>query len=196
MRTLCPASRRSLLSARLPFDAQLAFADDALDVGKRQARKPRFEEAVDPHVVLVRRDDHGLNLGRQRLGFHRVSGSGGLRCGRGTLFWLLVAALVEDARRLAARPVARGALGLRAIVVAKFRRGAACVLAAVIPGHGPLDASAHGAWLAQKEEIVTAKSLRMDRWIGHIRQNGQGMCMECARTVRYSPARSRRSFAQ
>ena len=50
----------------LAVDAQLAFADDALDVGERQAGKARLEKAIDPHVVLVGGDDHGLHLGRQR----------------------------------------------------------------------------------------------------------------------------------
>ena len=50
----------------LAVDAQLAFANDALDVGERQTRKTRLEETVDAHVVLVRGDDDGLNLGRQR----------------------------------------------------------------------------------------------------------------------------------
>ena len=50
----------------LAVDAQLAFANDALDVGERQARKARLEETVDAHVVLVGGDDDGLDLGRQR----------------------------------------------------------------------------------------------------------------------------------
>ena len=51
----------------LAVDAQLAFADDALDVGERQAGKARLEKAVDAHVVLVRGHDDGLDLCRQRL---------------------------------------------------------------------------------------------------------------------------------
>ena len=38
----------------LAVHAQLAFADDALDVGERQPGKARLEEAVDPHAGLVR----------------------------------------------------------------------------------------------------------------------------------------------
>ena len=37
----------------LAVHAHLAFADDALDVGERQPREPRLEEAVEPHAVLV-----------------------------------------------------------------------------------------------------------------------------------------------
>ena len=50
----------------LAVDAQLAFANDALDVGERKPRKARLEEAVDAHVVLVGGNDDGLDLGRQR----------------------------------------------------------------------------------------------------------------------------------
>jgi hypothetical protein len=52
----------------LAIDAQLAFADDALDVGERQPWKACLEEAVDPHVVSSA-VDHGLDLGRQRRRF-------------------------------------------------------------------------------------------------------------------------------
>ncbi len=65
----------------LAVDAQLAFANDALDVGERQSGKARLQEAVDAHVVLVRRDDDGLDLGRKRrclddrlLGLRRPNG--------------------------------------------------------------------------------------------------------------------------
>ena len=40
----------------LAVDPHLAFADDALDMGKAQSRKPRFEEAVDAHAGFVGRD--------------------------------------------------------------------------------------------------------------------------------------------
>jgi hypothetical protein len=46
----------------LAVDAQLAFADDALDMGERQAGKARFEEAIHAHVVLIGGHDHGLHL--------------------------------------------------------------------------------------------------------------------------------------
>ena len=48
----------------LAVDAHLAFSDDALDVGKAQARKPRLEEAIDPHAVFVGRDGDVLHAGR------------------------------------------------------------------------------------------------------------------------------------
>src|SRR5262249_36253010 len=47
----------------LAVDAQLAFADHALDVGERQRRKPRFQKAVDPHSGFIGRDGDGLDLG-------------------------------------------------------------------------------------------------------------------------------------
>ena len=50
----------------LAVDAHLAFADDALDVGKTQAGKTRFEEAVDPHAGFVRRNGDVLHICRQR----------------------------------------------------------------------------------------------------------------------------------
>ena len=61
MRTACPASSRAFGCAALAVHAHLAFADDALDVAERQAGKPRLEEAVDAHVVFVRRDGDGLH---------------------------------------------------------------------------------------------------------------------------------------
>ena len=66
MRTLCPSSQPVLAVGALAVDAQLAFANDALDVGERQAGKARLQKAVDAHVVLVRRHDHGLHFRRQR----------------------------------------------------------------------------------------------------------------------------------
>ena len=48
----------------LAVHPQLAFADDAVDVGERQPREFRLEKAVDPHAGLVRRHRHGLNPGR------------------------------------------------------------------------------------------------------------------------------------
>ena len=49
----------------LAVHAHLAFADDALDVAERQARKTGLEEAVDAHVVFVGGDGDGLHGGRQ-----------------------------------------------------------------------------------------------------------------------------------
>src|SRR5205807_1942905 len=53
----------------------------ALDVGEGQAGKPRLEEAIDAHIVLIRRHDYGLyfcgqqrRLGNDLLGFGHVSG--------------------------------------------------------------------------------------------------------------------------
>ena len=60
----------------LAVDAQLAFANDALDVGERQAGKTRLEETVDAHVVLVGGDDHGLNLGRAAAAARATTFSG------------------------------------------------------------------------------------------------------------------------
>ena len=45
----------------LAVHAHLAFADDALNVGERQPREPRLEEAVEPHAVLVTGDGDGLD---------------------------------------------------------------------------------------------------------------------------------------
>jgi len=49
----------------LAVDSQLAFADDALDVGERQPRKPRFEKAIDPHVGFVGGDGDRLHFCRK-----------------------------------------------------------------------------------------------------------------------------------
>src|SRR3974377_517471 len=43
----------------LAVHAHFAFADDALDVAERQARKVRLEESVDAHVVFVAGDGDG-----------------------------------------------------------------------------------------------------------------------------------------
>src|SRR5262249_53664870 len=99
----------------LAVHAQLAFADDALDVGKRQPRKPRLKETIDPHVVLVRGDDDGLNPGGQLwfglgllLGFfRRCSGPARLVLPRLVLlapFRPAFVTLLGEARGLAARP--------------------------------------------------------------------------------------------
>ncbi len=90
----------------LAVHAQLAFADDALDVGERQAGKARLEKAVDAHVVLIRCHDNGLNFFRQR----RWLGDGllGLHNERSRL----LSARHRKARRLAARTMTRLALTL------------------------------------------------------------------------------------
>src|SRR5580693_1997203 len=61
-----PLLQPILAVGALAVDAQLAFADDALDVGERQAGKARLKKAVDAHVVLVRGHHHGLNFSRER----------------------------------------------------------------------------------------------------------------------------------
>src|SRR5436190_17420139 len=45
----------------LAVHPHLAFADDALDVAERQARKARLKETVEPHAVLVGGDGDGLH---------------------------------------------------------------------------------------------------------------------------------------
>jgi hypothetical protein len=50
----------------LTVDAHLAFADDALDVGEAQARKPRLEETVHPHAGFVGGHRDVLHAGRRR----------------------------------------------------------------------------------------------------------------------------------
>jgi hypothetical protein len=51
---------------------QLAFADDALDMGERKPGKSCFEKAVDPHAGFIRRHGRCLNPGRRGLrGFCR-----------------------------------------------------------------------------------------------------------------------------
>ena len=45
----------------LAVHPHLAFADDALDVGERRARKPRLEETVDAHAGFVGRDGDVLH---------------------------------------------------------------------------------------------------------------------------------------
>ena len=65
----------------LAVHAHLAFADDALDVGERQPREPRLEEAVEPHAVLVAGDGDGLHAARlaaggRSRGYRPTSGGG------------------------------------------------------------------------------------------------------------------------
>ena len=61
MRTPGPPRSRSFGCGALAVHPHLAFADDALDVAERQAGKPRLEETVDPHAVLVAADVDGLH---------------------------------------------------------------------------------------------------------------------------------------
>ena len=100
----------------LAVDAEFAFADDALDMGERQAGEARLEEAVDTHVVLVRRHLDGLDLGRQQ-GFDGFFGNrpfqGGFRRAPLDPFGRTpVGTLTGKARRLAARLAARTRPGL------------------------------------------------------------------------------------
>ena len=73
MRTLCPASSRSLLSARLPFTRNSPLRTMRWMWENDRPRKPRLEKTVDPHVVLVRRHHDGLDLCRQRRRLARAS---------------------------------------------------------------------------------------------------------------------------
>ena len=145
----------------LAVDAQLAFADDALDMGERQAGETRLQKAVDPHVVLVRGHDHGLNLGRQRRRFgDDLLGLGNerrrlRRARRGSR---------ETRRRLATRTMRRRPLGLRAPIRARALGAIACWAFR----QWSLDAAAHGGcgsklsrWVAQKQRIVTVKSVQI-----------------------------------
>src|SRR4029453_10831103 len=118
----------------LAVHAQFAFADDALDVGERQSGKARLKKAVDPHVVLIRRYDDGLNLCRQRWrlgdGLWRLRNQGSrLPGGRR-----------REARRLA-RTMRRRPLRLRTPIRSRAlrtiaRRTGFC--------QWPFDATAHG----------------------------------------------------
>src|SRR3974390_3503233 len=53
----------------LAVHAHFAFADDALDVAERQARKVRLEESVDAHVVFVAGNCDGSHADRKSLCF-------------------------------------------------------------------------------------------------------------------------------
>jgi len=48
-----PGLEAILRLGALAVDPHLAFADDALDVGEAQPRKPRLEKPVDPHAGFV-----------------------------------------------------------------------------------------------------------------------------------------------
>ena len=63
MRTL-PGFEPVLGLGALAVDAQFAFADDALDVGETQSRKPRLKKAVDAHAGFIGRDRDVLHAGR------------------------------------------------------------------------------------------------------------------------------------
>ena len=47
----------------LAVHAQLAFADDALDVGERKPGKPRLEETIDAHAGFIAANRDGLHAG-------------------------------------------------------------------------------------------------------------------------------------
>src|SRR4029077_8274798 len=100
----------------LAVDAQLTFADDALDVGERQAGKARLEKTVDAHVVFVGGDDHGLDFGRQlrRLGNDLLR----LRNERLRRAWRRG----RKARRLATGAMNRRAIGLSIAIRASALR--------------------------------------------------------------------------
>ena len=116
----------------LAVHAQLAFADDALDMGERQPRKPRFEEAVDAHVVLVRRHHDGLDFGRQR----RCVGDDLL--GLGNKRRRLCRAGRREARGLAAGAMRRRMLSPQLVPVGR------CAPRTLTPGsQWLLDATAH-----------------------------------------------------
>ena len=61
-----PGLQPVLRLGALAIDAQLAFTDDALDVGEAQSRKPRFQKAVDAHAGFVWGDGGVLHAGRHR----------------------------------------------------------------------------------------------------------------------------------
>ena len=71
-----PCFEPRLRLGALAVHTHLAFADDALDVTERQAGKSRLEEAIDPHVVLVRRNIDVLHAGGKLRSFQSVI----LRC--------------------------------------------------------------------------------------------------------------------
>src|SRR5437879_6090816 len=109
-----PLFQPVLAVGALAIDAQLAFADDALDVRERQAGKARLEKAIDAHVVLVSGHDDGLNFCRQRRRLDdNLLGLGDERrrlrnAGRG-----------KPRRRLAAGAMRGRPLGLRATIRAR-----------------------------------------------------------------------------
>src|SRR5262249_40438416 len=122
----------------------LAFADDALDVGERQAGKARFEEAIDAHVVLVGRHGDGLHLDRQqRLDWLLRRGPfelGPLELGLG---WTPLGALARKARRLATGLAARTRSSLlRAPCLERTRFLALIARTGLLVGS--FDAAAHG----------------------------------------------------
>jgi len=134
MRMLCPSSSRSLLSARLPLTRSsplrtMRWMWENDRPGKRASRK-----AIDPHIVLVRGHDHGLNPCRQRLGgrFLRLCDQPGrllgVKCGKAR-------------GRLAARTMR--SLGPRAAIGARAFRA---VARRTRLGKRFLDATAHGVF--------------------------------------------------
>ena len=57
-----PGFEASLRLRALAIHPHLAFANDALDVAERQARKSRLEKAIDAHAGFIGRDGDGLDL--------------------------------------------------------------------------------------------------------------------------------------
>ena len=153
---LCPSSMPILAVGALAVDAQFAFTDDALNVGERQAGKPRFEKAVDAHVVFVRRHDDGLDLGRQRRRRRRLR-----RLRRTARFG------ARGARRKSAAACCRGAaarpVGLRPRYGrAPFGRSPAGLARGLLTRRlMVVFGSRGGRWVAQKQRIVTAKSVQI-----------------------------------
>src|SRR6185369_4710520 len=119
----------------LAVDAQLAFANDALDVGERKPRKARLQKAVDAHVVFVRGHHDGLNLDRQR---RRLGGS---LLGLGNeRRWPCRAGRSRTRRGLAARTKRLRPLGCRAPI------GPRALRAIARRAERSLDAAAHAVF--------------------------------------------------
>src|SRR5262249_27446567 len=100
-----PGLQPVLRLGALAVHAQLAFADDALNVGEAQPREPRLEETVDAHTRFVRADRDGLTASSCHGG-----GLFGSLGGRLTPFagngWLGPAALQGSAAARVVAPVA------------------------------------------------------------------------------------------
>ena len=79
MRTVCPASRRSLPSTRLPSTRSSPLRTMRWIWVKESPGNFRLQKAVDPHAGFVRRHRHGLHAGHR----HRLRRLGRLAAGRG-----------------------------------------------------------------------------------------------------------------
>ena len=148
MRTLCPSSSRSLLSARLPFTRSsplrtMRWMWENDRPGKRASRKRStrmlFSSAVTTTVCTLVGSGGGSTTG--------FAGSGTKGC------WFRGAGRRESAQRLAAGAMRLRPLGLRAAVRTRALR-------AIAPGlQGSLDATAHdgcgsrsGRWRSAKAQ--------------------------------------------